>query len=183
MAVVEPTETTGGPLVAVEYQITAGELKRALRWVILRRRPNLVVIALAILSIATGVILLATPGGGVGAGVPLLSAGLLLLVLIALDLWLTPAFAWRRSEWLRSPQSLVLSDDGIQTRSSVSEGRTQWAAFKASFETEQCYILRLASRAHLIVPKRAFVSAQDLKRFRGLLERHTAARLWSPDHM
>lgn len=171
--VAEPTEPTGAPPVVVDFQLTGEEFRRALRWAIRRRPLFPVLAALGPVFIVIGLLVGGHTGGllgGVGVG---------LLVLLLLSLSLSPAIAWRRNAWARGPRTLSFSDEGVQTRTPVSEGLMQWRAFKTTDETDHCYMLRMANRAYVIVLKRAFATAQDQARFRELIERHTAARLWS----
>ena len=168
---------TGGSVVVVDYQLTGEEFRRAVRWAIRRRPSTLVLAALGPLFILIGLIF------GTEAGSFFLGLGLAMLGVLVVGLALMPAIAWRRNEWVRGARNVAISDEGVQTRTSISEGLVQWSAFKSSYETDQSYMLRMVTRVYLIVLKRAFASAEDEARFRELLERHTAARLWSPDHM
>ena len=142
--------------------------------------------AFAIVMIVIGAIFFTSPayGGMSGINAVFLFAGVVLLIEIAWIVWRAPTRCWRRNTWIRGPQRLAFSDEGIETQSTVSEGRSQWALLKGSYENTSCYMLLTSGRAsYMILPKRAFTSPQDVARFRQLLERHTEAHLWSRDHM
>jgi hypothetical protein len=125
---------TEGPRIVIEYQLTAAECKRALRWVMLRRRRFYIAPVLGLLFIVIGIIFLVVPDG-VGAGAICLSAGIVFTVEFGWLVWWLPGRAWRRNESIRGPQHLAVSDEGVETKNAISEGRSQWALYKSSYKT------------------------------------------------
>jgi hypothetical protein len=179
----------------VEYQLTATEAARAMRWQVLRLRRTYLAPTFGGSLIAMGIAFLIYPGVSSKdiTGVAALVIGAFLVAEFAYLVWMRPKRFWSRHEGVRVPQTLVASDEGIQTRSVISESRSQWGVLKATFENDYCYMVQAADRrenivapkrrAYFAVPKRAFGSAEDELRFRQLVERHTESHLWSPDHM
>ena len=143
----------------------------------MRKFPSFYILPITgVLATAIGVAGVATSNGGAAAF--LIGVGIYLLVMCAFLLWRTPSRAWRKNESLRGPQTITFSNEGVEGRTILSETRSKWGLYKASYESTQSYMLRVASRrAYQIVPKRCLASPSDELTLRKLLETHTEAHL------
>lgn len=162
--------------VTVEIQLTEADVVEALRYQLLKNRSLYIIPITGLLVGGIGVTTLLAGNGGVGAF--LIAAGTYLLILLALLLWRAPHRAWRKNESIRNPQTMTFSDEGVEGRTIVSESRSKWGLYVASYENEHSYMLGLASRkAYQIVPKRCLASPTDELILRRLFEAHTEAHL------
>jgi len=108
----------------------------------------------------------------------IVAVGIWLLGLYVYSLWRSPHRAWNKSPGLREHQTMTFAEEGIETKSVLAEGRIKWAVWKSSFESDQFYLMILASqRSFHIVPKRCISSPDDEGIIRDLLGRHTESHL------
>lgn len=77
---------------------------------------------------------------------------------------------WRSSQHLHGRQCIDVSDTGlIITRPQTSSTYT-WSAIKGVQQTENLILLRVATAAFLIIPKRAFASQEQQAQFVALVQ-------------
>lgn len=103
--------------------------------------------------------------------------GVLLFVYQGWLLWLIPR-VWNRRFSAHPKIKVVTSESGVTSVSGDDEKRAKREEYRRSKEWSSYYFLkrnRLIVR--LIVPKRGFVSPQDVSTFRTLLRSHTASTL------
>jgi hypothetical protein len=77
---------------------------------------------------------------------------------------------WRNSSQFRETQ---ISEDGLWARTSETEVRVPWSAYKRVYEDKHGYRLtKRESRSYVFIPRRAFASESDENRFRELVRSH-----------
>jgi hypothetical protein len=171
--------------VVVQYQLQSSEVSRALRWRALHNSRVYLSIGIGLLLLLGGALLVHAndrADTNPAPGQIMIGIGVFEIVLFVLIIVVNPTRAFRVNPALRNLQYFAFSDDGIHTRSAVSEARSQWQVYSQTYEHNDCYLLRLSVRAaYQIVPRRAFSTPADEALFRSLLERHTVAHLRPTD--
>lgn len=167
------------PSVSVTYQLTQDEVVRSLRWEALRNNNVRFLFACGAVVLIFGVLLVVAGSAGAGAG--LLAAGGYVEVLTVFIVQRGPHHSWCRGAAIRGPQSFTLSDRGVEAHTAISESRSRWDLYSTTYETDDCYLVKIANRrVYNIIPKRAFRSEDDQRIFRELVTRHTKAHLRDP---
>jgi len=79
---------------------------------------------------------------------------------------------WEAQEFLHRPYTLAADDAGIALEEAKSTTRYQWDYFPGFRETVNTLLLYVSAYGFVIVPKRAFASAEDLETFKAFLLSH-----------
>ena len=166
-----------GALIVVHFAATEDEVTKVLRFQVgrLLRRP--LWIAGGILLMVAGVILLAARSNKPAGGAILLGLGLLYLLYITVVLDLMMRRAGRKALAKEPSTEMVFSTDGVRLRTALRDNLTRWPAFSEVIQWQGYYLLRLGKlRVYAYVPKRAFASDEDERRFRELVLHHVDMR-------
>jgi hypothetical protein len=151
--------------VAVHYRISESDYIAAQRELIGRRlRSRAVLLALAILLIAGGMLALDRP-------ITAVTFLVAIAFVIALMFVLLPR-AWRRAYRAIPPeqreQSVEFSADGLVYDSAHAHATVRWAAYSHYVETDRLILLHQPSRVIVPLPKSAF-PPDELRRLRELV--------------
>lgn len=77
---------------------------------------------------------------------------------------------WRGEPGLRRPQTVILDDAGFHISDSLCSANVAWSCFKRARETKNLLILSAEGTSQILLPKRAFASAEDIVRCRSMLQ-------------
>jgi hypothetical protein len=167
--------------VVLHFQLSRAEVIGTLRRRLLHTGRLWVGALVGACGIGLGAILLAQNAPArvvVIEGTVLITVGALDLTVFLFAMLVAPMQAWESNPSVRSPQSVAVSDYGVQARSVYTESTSQWPVFSQALEERSAYLLRMgAGRRYVILPKRAFSSASDELAFRALVQRYTKAQL------
>lgn len=173
----EQLEVTGkstGPVVEISFAPEPGDYVQAVRAFLGRDARVWVTMGLVGIMLAGGIAHLVT------SGQPTLMSFFLLLfpLVLAAYLWL----GWplsvgrrvRRDRRLRSLTTCQVGDEYLVTRNVLGESCLEWAAFHRLVETRAHLLLvfDINRRTFIIVPRRAFASAEQEAAFRDIVTRH-----------
>jgi hypothetical protein len=159
--------------VELHFTLEPGDYVQAMRALLWRDVRVWITMGLVVLMLAGGIANLIAAGE-----LNLMGFFLLLfpLGLAAYLWWGWPLAVGRRARQdrrLRSPTTCQLDDETFVTRNVLGESRMEWAAFQRFVETKSHYLLVFAPdrRAFVVVPRRAFASAEEEKAFQGIVKR------------
>jgi hypothetical protein len=114
---------------SIEHQLTRDEVVPVYYWQLRQRPQNFILpVAGAGLVIAAAVVL-AVDSGNTEAWTVMLALGLVLLVIFNILVPLTPRRIWKRFRGLFEERTLVISDEGIQRRTALSDSLLRWPTF------------------------------------------------------
>jgi hypothetical protein len=86
---------------------------------------------------------------------------------------------WRAHAKHPDPQQLSLSEESVDFAGNEGQGMVGWANFRFYKETRRSFIFWGRDRSlWVMLPKRAFVSPDDVQRCRALLSRHLRKSRW-----
>jgi hypothetical protein len=173
----EQLETTGGsvgPVVEIQFALAPADYVRAMRAFLLRDARVWIAMAMVVVIFAGGIANLVAVGE-----LNLMGFFLLLFpwVLAAYLWWGWPASVGRRAQRdrrLRSPTTCQINDEQFVTQNVLGESCLEWEAFHRIIETRSYYlfVFALNRRTFVIVPRRAFSSAEEEAAFRDIVKRH-----------
>jgi YcxB-like protein len=102
-----------------------------------------------------------------------------LLGMTAIVILVGSMYWWLSNIKHSAPQELAISEDSLVFSGADASGALAWTAFTRYKETPWSFILwKPGGAAWVMFPKRAFASPDDLRRCRGLLERHLVKSRW-----
>jgi hypothetical protein len=160
--------------VVVSYELTHSESISFWRWHISRLYRLRLAVCMAVLVLASGIVLLFV--APIGLAVLVLGLGVAQLLMYGWLYFLVPERAWKSAEESRSPLTLSFSDEGVGVHTNNTDAQNRWPVYSEALERDGMYLLRLGKRkVYTIVPTRAFLSSSDEQRFRALIGRHTSA--------
>jgi hypothetical protein len=130
----------------------------------------------------------------------LVLAGVFLISSAGLRWWTVIPFVLAALEWfnLLSPRPLIIrywfrnnpkfketyhltfDDSGIQFRTNSIDARIAWDQYSKVLENDRLWLLVYGSRMYTVIPKRAFVSEDQIARFRSLVTEQIAADRENP---
>ncbi|HEY5096876.1 MAG TPA: YcxB family protein [Acidimicrobiales bacterium] len=163
---------------SIEHQLTRDEVVPVYYWQLRQRPQNFILpLAGAGLVIAAAVVL-AVDAGNTEAWTVMLALGLVLLVIFNVLVPLTPGRIWKRFRGQFEERTMVISDEGIQRRTALSDSLLRWPTFAETLMRGDLYLLRAGKGPRcFIIPRRAFASERDELVFRRLIEQFTSAHL------
>jgi hypothetical protein len=154
-------------VVTVRFTLTRSEAFSYHRRLLARQRRHWNYV---VLGIAIAVVGVALSSFGV------IVFGVLYAVLTVAGLWfLTPRLMWRRYPAVRAEQVVSVSDSGVVTQLSHASITADWAFWPRVSGIGDGYVLQGRRRGYIVIPRRAFDSPDDERRFRELAHDHTGA--------
>jgi hypothetical protein len=178
---VEQLETAGSataPVVEIQFTLASGDYVRAMRAFLLRDARVWIAMGMVVVIFAGGIANLVAVGE-----LNLMGFFLLLfpLVLTAYLWWGWPASIGRRAQRdrrLRSPTTCQVKDEQFMTQNMLGESCLEWEAFHRIIETRSYYlfVFALNRRTFVLVPRRAFASAEQEATFQEIVKRHLGGR-------
>jgi hypothetical protein len=170
----EITEGLAGPMVEFHFTPEPGDFSQAMRAFLWRDVRVWISMGLV------GIMLVGGLANLVAGGEPTIMGLVLVLfpLLLAAYLW----WGWpmsvgrrvQRDRRLRSPTTYQVGDERFVTRNVLGESSLEWAAFHRLVETRAHYLLvfDVSRRTFVVVPRRAFASAEQEAAFRDIVKRH-----------
>src|SRR5713101_867427 len=112
--------------------------------------------------------ILSFPGGG---SILAIIALLMLLILLALLLfpYLRVRAMFRKSPAMTKTRRYTFAVTGITVQSDDANSDCKWSLFQRAVETPGVFVFSLTSHAAIYVPKRCFISSDDVARVRDLI--------------
>jgi len=111
--------------------------------------------------------------GVVDSAAWLIIFGVAYALLYAAGIWLiAPRIIWRRTPQIRAEQAVTVSDAGILMTWTNASTRTDWSFWRKLRMIGDAYVLQGRPRGLCVIPRRAFASPADERRFRDLLAEH-----------
>ncbi|MFC1416645.1 YcxB family protein [Streptacidiphilus cavernicola] len=139
--------------IALSYQLTPDEVRRALATMARGRRA--VLLSACAVVLLSGVLLLVDGAYANGALCSFLGVAYLFLLVLG------PRTAVRRqAARLCQATQLVFTDAGFEIDTPFERAQITWAAISMVRETDEAFLLHRTKRMANIVPKRAFAPAQ-----------------------
>lgn len=177
-------ESDGVPPVLVtslEHRLTKEEIVPVVYRQVFHRWQNwLLPVAAVGLVVAGGLVLGLDPGNRV-AWTVMLTLGVVLLVLFAILVPLTPSRIWKRVGAQFEVRTLTVSDEGVGRNTSLNDTVMRWAMFSGAIQRGDLYLLKVSKGpGYFIIPRRAFTSRSDEETFRSLVEQKLAAATLTP---
>ncbi len=156
-------------MVNVRFTLTRSEFTSCHRHVQARRWQHWIFVSLGVFFGVLG-ILDSDPG--------LLIFGVLYAVVYAAGIWvLAPRIVWQRNREIRAEQAVNLSDAGIVAEWTNASTRSDWTFWRRVRLVGDVYMLQAKRRGFVLIPRHAFASPFDERRFRELVAAHTGAHL------
>ncbi len=84
-------------------------------------------------------------------------------------------YYFRNDPKYREEYRLTFSDTDIHFQTASIDSHIQWTHYNHAIETARVYLLCYGKAAYTVIPKSAFLSAEQENRFRQLLQRYIAA--------
>ncbi|HEX3618075.1 MAG TPA: YcxB family protein [Solirubrobacteraceae bacterium] len=152
-------------MVSLRFTLTRPEGLKMCRDIVTRRRANRASIAFGVVPIAIGV---------ASANLIAIAIGVVYTVGIGSYIWaVVPANLWRQLPQLHSEQLVAVSDEGVTTGEARASTRTDWDHWSKLIERSGLYMItRAGSPARIVIPRRAFASAEEEDSFRQITARH-----------
>jgi hypothetical protein len=105
-------------------------------------------------------------------GLTLAGAGGFFLLFVPLMTLLLPFFYFRREPRLRDEYNLEFSDRGIHFKTAHVDSQLNWSLYEKVLEDDRFFLLLYSKRAFTVIPKRAFSTVGEERRFQALLQEH-----------
>lgn len=151
--------------VVVTFAFTAKELRTCLISYLVRRRAYQLFVAVGFLVVILGAVTASVFATIYGVALILLSV--LLIVKPAIT-------SWRKNPALQGPLRFEFSEAGLHFTSSLTDGHVDWGMYRGVVRTHQALFLRqTGNRLVVVLPRRAFSSAEDEARVADLVDRRT----------
>jgi hypothetical protein len=83
---------------------------------------------------------------------------------------------WNGHPQLHSPKTLTIDDEGLVFCDPLITNSYRWPAFARSMETPALFVLYVGDQTFVMVPKRAFKSAQGMEQFRAMIDHYVQGR-------
>lgn len=161
--------------IPINFRYTKDEYLRAVRFHYSRTLRVKLDVAVAILAGIAGIYLLYTDGlSWIGLSAVIACCAMLLIVFVALVI--APNQAYRGSDKLKHDYHLTFGEDGIQFRTSGIDSRLDWDIYDYWIEGPEFFILYYGKNQFSVIPKRAFQSDTERKRFADLLSAKVRAK-------
>ena len=158
------------PLVA-KFQLTRRDLRRAARAALLRKWWFGPLLLLGALGVVVGV----TMSAGIDYEDPNASmcschiamSGLIVLILLPV-LYLVAGAIRRMPKGFFEPQEFHFTPDEVETKSMFGSSKVKWDRFTKARESSRYYLLSVARRRSLVLPKRA-IAPDEVTAFRAVV--------------
>ena len=95
------------------------------------------------------------------------------LILVA-GFIIAPVLTFRREPKFRDESSLTFSAEGIHFRTAHIDSQLQWSLYSLALVDAHSYVLYYGSRQFTVIPKRAFLDAEEQRAFEQLLAEHVS---------
>jgi|GEM_PF-2278033 len=163
-----------GPMVTIQFTPEPGDYIQTMRGFLWRDARVWITMGLVGIMLAAGIANLVAAGELTLMGFSLALFPLVLAGYLWLGLPLALGRRVRREPLLRSATTYHLRDTHLEMRDGTGESRVEWSVFHHVLELKAHYLLMLAlnRRSFIIVPRRAFVSAEQEALFREIVARH-----------
>ena len=157
--------------VTLAFQYTEASYVRGVREYtryakIIRRFDPLIALLLAALSIVYWVL----SGQNVWSIVMMVVAGFALLLGLYVY-FAAPKRAFREQKY-QEPYTLVFSEEGIHFTTPTIDSRLAWATYRGIWSSDAYYFLIQNRHVYTLLPKSAFSSEEQRKRFEALATKH-----------
>lgn len=136
-------------------------------------------IGLGIVMAAVGLWGLYAPYGNKLYSLVVLIPGLVLLLLVAYALFVSPILIYRSYPKLRSEYSLTFYDDRIEFKTENVDSNLGWQLYHSWLRDDEFYILYHGKRNLSVIPRRVLTSPGDDERFAEILRQ----KIGPPLHM
>ena len=83
----------------------------------------------------------------------------------------------RKNADLLGPSSQTIGPSGVFTANARGQATLSWNAYQRVRETDDLFLLYPQSNYAIIVPKRCFVSSDDVQKYREIIRHHCPGRL------
>jgi hypothetical protein len=159
-----------------EHQLTRDEVVPLFYWQVRQRWQNWSLpLVGASLAVAGAAVLVLDPADEV-AWVVMLTLGLVILVIFAVLVPLTPNRIWRRVGKQFEVRTLEIEDEGIIRHTALNDTTMRWPMFSNVKLRNDLYLLVVGKGpGFFIIPRRAFLSRSDEVTFYELAQRSTSA--------
>lgn len=161
--------------VPISFRYTKDEYLRAVRFHYYRTlRVKLDLVVAALCGVAGLYVLLTEGLSWVSLGGIFACSVLLLIMFIALVI--VPHQVYRGSDKLKQDYDITFSEDGIQFKTPGIDSRLDWDIYDYWIEGPEFFILYYGKDLFSVIPKRAFESDAERRRFTELLFTKVRAR-------
>jgi len=163
-----------------EHQLTREEVVPVVHWQQTRTWHIYILPVSGLCLVIAGALVLGADRSDTVAWTVMLTIGIVLLVIFAILVPLTPSRIWKRVEPQFEVRTLQVSEEGIRRVTVLSDGTMKWPMFSETSERGDMYLLKVAKgHGFFMIPRRAFASELDEAAFCALAKRHTTAHLHS----
>jgi hypothetical protein len=101
--------------------------------------------------------------------IPWITVSFVFLVLVVSRQIQSQRLLWKKNPMLQRPKTAEIVATGITVNDENARLEYQWAAFSKYRETKNLLVLFLGPATYLMIPKRAFVSAEELNAMKALV--------------
>ena len=152
---------TSDSKVTLRFMLTRSEMCSCHRRLQARGWRNWVYVAVGIVFAVLGV---------VDSAAWLIIFGVVYALLYAAGIWLiAPRMIWRRTPQIRAEQAVTVSDAGILMTWTNASTRADWSFWRKVRRIGDAYVLQGRPRGLCVIPRRAFESPVDERRFAELV--------------
>lgn len=157
--------------VRLKFKYTEQEYRAAVR-VYMLHTPRVLIRTSLSVALMTFAVFMMSLFADAGLLSGLLWAALLLTVIASNIFYLTPKRLFRGEPKFRDEYTLEFSDEGIHATTINADSKLNWRLYTKAVEHKNLYLLIYGTYMMTVVPKRAFISAEQEMEFRGLLSRN-----------
>jgi YcxB-like protein len=155
--------------IELKFKYAEGEYVAAYRKYFLAKRR-----AFFMMTMATGLLVIGMyfliSGSDVALTVAFFSTGALLFGLLISSSILLPRQRFRNDPRFRGEYRLRFTDDGIEFHTNEIDAKISWRIYKEALETKDFFLLSDGAATLSVIPKRAFVSAEQESQFKELID-------------
>lgn len=95
-----------------------------------------------------------------------------LVGIVAISRYVVPKYVYRNSILEKGEYNFDFSNEGIHYTSNKIDSQFQWSMFTKVVKGSEHFLIYYGRNQFIIIPKRAFKSAEDLELFNELLKEH-----------
>jgi hypothetical protein len=162
----------------MEHQLTREEVVPIVYWQLAHRWQVFILPVLGLCLVIAGVVVLGVDPSDQISWTVMLVLGVVVLVIFAFLVPLTPNRIWKRVKRQFEVRTLWVSEQGIRRITQDSDSLMRWPMFSTTLEQHKMFLLKTAKGpGYFMIPTRAFRSESDEQMFRRLVERYTSAHL------